>query len=980
MDARRVRHLGRGVALIGFAFAASGCDSAHNPCPVPTVADCYDPAWLHSDCGGEERRRIAGGEPTAVCPDLCDVPDAAQCLDPTWQASACGLSIADAQSAWAEAYVRRARGWPGAPSAAALEDLEAEAPCADASRPEIDAHLDEFREAPVPPGGLDEGDGRQLAIVEPYDRSGQTFSSLGTLAHSRFLARWTQASSAAPAVDDRPQPINGSVPDAWALNGTRVGSCEEYVYERYYDYSRFEDTVLNSGDDYRAWVEAAFDGPQSIGVKGLDGEPQTAFDGTPIDPQVAFPDGEQPRNIFFTLPLPDPDARARLLGNAAIARVGDGCGSTFDGPILCDDRLDALPRAGKRQTHRETWAWHARMDRELAEMGYLDEELHLAWRKVTAFEKMLARRNRVVAEMTRGLARTHAQDMRVFLEALAAIGQAGDERVAARGARDHLNRRLDAQRDIEGGWTDPRGMGHTSRPARPAVDPDGFEAGGAGEVGPEVVTYDRWADDGEEESLGLSPLALDRLLELQRQLHQVDQEIRFALYDALESGCLDGEIGPCDWSPRLLAERLAQIHAVDREMALRRCQETVGGDFDAIEGADLSLEIRGRVYRPVVTVDGEPVECFVDEMGRFEPPREGCRECNAWTASTSAVDRYLDCVDAYRQMILYLGDSVLGEALVTVDGELRLQGSTAERISAGNDRVRLSLSYGAGWSLGEFPAYVEARDNPDPDFPPLCRLTPEAYAYTRIDSRILGTDYPLVDASMHHRIADVVALRAGAVDSLAPDHVARDRVEATVLGQELFGLYVGGTWTEDINVVRDLWIHETDREVGRWPVRVLGIPVSVGISLVGRVSLDYDIGGVVADDCDIFRLQGQLTPRADLDLMGSLSLDLWLVEAGVAGWLKVIDLQMPHRATLALGVLDAGETGLRLNAASDLIANLLSGRLTAYGRALSWTRHYTFYAWDGTGYATNVYALDWAVPLLSLRRLYDFLEAMAEEG
>jgi len=71
---------------------------------------------------------------------------------------------------------------------------------------------------------------------------------------------------------------------AWDANGNRVESCAEYVYEKYYDYSRFQDAIVGRHTDAAYIVEQVFgpaDEVAGIGSRVMDGEYLKMKDGSP---------------------------------------------------------------------------------------------------------------------------------------------------------------------------------------------------------------------------------------------------------------------------------------------------------------------------------------------------------------------------------------------------------------------------------------------------------------------------------------------------------------------------------------------------------------------------------------------------------------------------------------------------------------------------------------------------------------------------
>jgi hypothetical protein len=67
----------------------------------------------------------------------------------------------------------------------------------------------------------------------------------------------------------------------WETNNS-VNSCLEYAYERYYDYSRFEDVTATCRNDYSCIYDVAM----KTGVGGLNHQPLARKDGKPMEVQI----------------------------------------------------------------------------------------------------------------------------------------------------------------------------------------------------------------------------------------------------------------------------------------------------------------------------------------------------------------------------------------------------------------------------------------------------------------------------------------------------------------------------------------------------------------------------------------------------------------------------------------------------------------------------------------------------------------------
>ncbi|PTL79155.1 hypothetical protein [Vitiosangium sp. GDMCC 1.1324] len=132
----------------------------------------------------------------------------------------------------------------------------------------------------------------------------------------------------------------------WNTNGEQLTSCEEYVYEKYYDYSRFEDRLGRYGTDYRAIFNAAY---ASDGIANRDLRDRS---GNVLG--SVFGSQAIPKNLYFL---------------AEQGPYPDGSSPYHINPEL----LALVPTAG-RQFYTPTWSWNQQMSSSL--QGYNDDELN----------------------------------------------------------------------------------------------------------------------------------------------------------------------------------------------------------------------------------------------------------------------------------------------------------------------------------------------------------------------------------------------------------------------------------------------------------------------------------------------------------------------------------------------------------------------------------------------------------------------------
>ena len=268
---------------------------------------------------------------------VCLTPTLDQCQDPDWWETSCGRRHARSTRANPNARCNLLLGPAAADLADALPSETREVP---------DTETSNGTDVP--------GEGTAAVRIEPTPRTGQ------------FLKGFTSAYVGGPAAltahasnDDGSGAlalfIEALKRAAWENNGGGVGSCEEYVYEKYYDYTRFEDLIARHGDDWRAIFDVAYDDREergSIGTRGAARISPAGRDGAPLD-AVSWP-GRVPKNTFFSVGLASDDDLAVVLPDILEPIEGP---DPFSGVVLEDPELiDAL--AGMGRYYRESWSWH----------------------------------------------------------------------------------------------------------------------------------------------------------------------------------------------------------------------------------------------------------------------------------------------------------------------------------------------------------------------------------------------------------------------------------------------------------------------------------------------------------------------------------------------------------------------------------------------------------------------------------------------
>ncbi len=429
-------------------------------------ADCFSRSYRDGICGEETlQATLAGQGCTAQCEAAEPGLDADTCTDSQWLGSICG---GVERMAWDEDVAALGALREQDP-AALLPEAEASSTCflltqgLDVPRTERErlvpgcaaVALDPGEE-PLPCNDLEDAGQRRPASVIEYGREGQTYEGLGTFYYGARARHWTLASRTTGPAPLSPDLLAAAARAAWQANGTTVESCAEYVYEKYYDYSLYEDRVEALGGDYRAAYEAAFEGSppadyeppsqekaagvfgrsraaairrqggferlspaaglssgltpgdlihfppaHALGSKGMYELPLRARDGALLQPQVSLSSARQPRNIFFAIDrVGTPEPWDNL---DEMWQVG-ACGIASSAVTICDpdlaEQLNLIYAAPDAEVIKD-WGWHKRKSEALAAEGFLDEELEGFEQRKEHFARLLARRRQIIRDIGR---------------------------------------------------------------------------------------------------------------------------------------------------------------------------------------------------------------------------------------------------------------------------------------------------------------------------------------------------------------------------------------------------------------------------------------------------------------------------------------------------------------------------------------------------------------------------------------------------
>jgi hypothetical protein len=716
--------------------------------------------------------------------------------------------------------------------------------------------------------------------------------------------------------------------DAWHASGTVVDSCSEYVYEKYYDYSVFEDALVKLGTNYRAIYDTAYAPAlwgivpaSAIGTRGIADPSQHAKDGTAINPPITFQSG-LPKNQFFTVPLGTAGSgKVRILKGSEdkIASFPGGYiyiylkdmqrnGLDLGGVVFNDASYTTTLTAGASY-YDESWAWHKAMSQRNATV--LDEEMYELERLQSDFTALLQKREELAATIA-----------------------------------SMLNHKPLPQPDVgpyyDGYWRDPVWNPDPIRVIEFAqLDLNVLE--------PVVIAQPQTATLSSASSTTpstpqsaistgpvISPLPVyssvlesqvvtqacggNQLICLFYKLEAMDGAIEAALGKAQQRGCLTfSSRGPaaCDWSPKRFAQRMMKLYQGDRERAYQKCMDYTDNNFAALKNK--AMVITGKVNYPATN----------------------------YTTSTTKLDQYFVLRDKYLEAL----SAVAGNLYDPVTEQLRLKWESGDSYSLGDDTFGATASYNVSFTVNNLG---EAD----------CAVSPRAHGTFTATGRAFSKSVQLLNAG-----ATVTDTRADIdVDVLDNSIHLVDVHKDLTLGE--YNLVAGSKMKSATFV-----------DVSTTFVIVV-VPVTLGAKVGGTVGINYGLNAqhkvtTTSAGCNVnsIGIGGYLMPFASVDAELYAGVDLFIVEAGIKGKLQLVHAGIPLNAYAGLAYGTNGSDLLTLELASraDLKFTFLSGSIAAYVEVGIWPLEAEFeetlVSWDGIHYDINLFNKSVSVPLADLREL-----------
>ncbi len=749
---------------------------------------------------------------------------------------------------------------------------------------------------------------------------------------------------------------------SWDANGARVGSIDEYVYERFLPYGRFLDASCGHTPLQR--VALAFEGDASAGTAPMYavgtrlqhyeqeqaqtmpwckpggfgcialpyclthdcwGDNFTDAGGDPM-PFVDF--GRQhgtEKNPFFAL---SPQMAAALMqANPTVA-------ANMPGSLGDPAALAAVIDAGNHvypTPFKTTATWHRERWQDAVAAGYDEATLAHAADLVARWRETWARRVQ--------LARAVCPD-----------DKAAGPLTACTAYQFWLT--IKDNPVFAGGWTGPV-------PTNP-TDPVG------------LVQLQR-AD--------LMMAGIDNMNAWEAAMNKANHDAAVLLLEAAAMGCLDPTgTTPCDWTPQEFLDDLRDSFGQAMLDADRAMEQATGGDFSAL-----------LTYRPMLP-DGSCLPAWTEAYGVCFPGKFGVPICltpcptHDLTATPALAASFLDWRAQFDTALQDYLAGVAAEAseLVGADGHLHppyiaWSWGFDEGI---DDPFRLGASAHAAFSAGVLNLSGGPGGTPDPiDTPeelaaivapgascPACNLFPFADASFDLDAHLGPLDLSVVHA-------------LGRIDN------EKVRVELELVGHSICdGTCVDETVPLDaasptpFTLLHDGW---DDGAEFATPLGVITIgPVVLRIQAGLGMSIGFDANATAAFGCQgaeltLAELQGSLVPWARTDAFVEVSAGAVVVEGYVRGDVTLAKLKLPLDADLTLG-LDNGVTlcsqlVLRFGLHASLEPEFLSGRVRAGVRLgiCPLCKRFEGVIVDWKGFSKHIPIIDWNLdlPLVDLATL-----------
>lgn len=1009
----RSRPLSFSAALLLGGTVFQAASEARAALPVPTAAQCHDPAYTRTAAGRAHAAIADAGWRNAACLQICQAATVTrtQCLGESFYGSLCG-HIEAAKHIEARTS-RNAQTWLRANTKCGARLLDE----GYANRPVVRGTATVLG----PDGETPVANVARLGYTRPHATvASQTHTLEAAVARLAVQGGLPQGSGAASQDPVLARHLR------WQSENDAgdhvIESCEEYAWARTHTVSQLEDQFALRSQSALAQAGVLYESaggvakPWAFGLKASAnpaGEPvrdaagvvyRSPADGVTTYRTSMFFGVTRPKNGLVGLPVRADQPSIIGVAGAAAPLVPAVLTTGQQGMYaprtvsihavgLADDGLLAEMLAVRGATHGDTAAENkAFYDRAFASPVLADRQLATA-RLKDAIAAQMAERAHVVATLQSDL-------LAVYADALNLLGNAAD------GAEQIVLADAVPVRDPLAAIWNP--LGEQIQRGAWAVNPDGLSQ-------PTLRSgHTTLFDDPEMLNPTAVAMAQDDaryapiVAAAARRLLALDGAIEANLQSAREAGCFRVDAGAarytnaCDWDAVSFVSDLRARYRFDRNGDYLQCVSALGpGVFAQVDAAEewhptagtplASFSAQGFEYRSlleradgtcayrndVATLDADAlVETGTEGLGDTCYGLDGLLEAG-YANQPSTLRRYMLCAEALDRQI-----DAAAEAAVTCGRASRdsleaagmgfdaeegrvfqrgggTDGAFGQSLDEGNDLFRVRYDLVNAWGIEGF---VDGADV-DPTDNTACGLTPHMDNTFSIRASALGFDYDVMRAQTS-------VATGGSRDARTVTARANDLF---IMNQQIAVPPSATTTAAAFNVIQDRSPPTEGTIFDVSTTFVVGfVPVTVTGGIAGRLGLEYRVGGGHEGGCEhgSLRVQNQLTPSAGVDAFAEASVNLLVVSAGIKGSLELLGLSLPMG-----GGIEAEATSLAIDNRVEQILTALKGYLAAFVSItfplLPEARYeMPLFSWEGVRDAQVLHAdVDDALSIVGLRAL-----------
>lgn len=699
-----------------------------------------------------------------------------------------------------------------------------------------------------------------------------------------------------------------------------VLSCEEYAYEKHYEWEVFEAKAMALGDDHRAIFELFFD--SSDGLAGR------------VEPLCELRSG------------------ATTCESDSSSRVGEQLRlSRKDGSL---DRFVSLPFT---PYYPNSFVGGVRLADVQLTSEFIEQHEELA-RAVSSRFKVSGDLPRSFPEDVEGW----LSELRLQVEAEALVTHSSAYKVSPTAWQLAAASALSAHSDEELSWWYRRGEQFTElRSALSRARAEIWEARNAALLAQNLSGLNGASLGTASWGGGDIPTDLAvRYLRAVDEYNAIHRDIESELRLAQRAGCLVGsEISVCDWSPQQLSRWLlgapashnralvgySERMARARENDYQRCVRATGNNFARIADSSWLVEQHEAQKRVNPRPEGWPF--CAREANPYLGISRDCQPAARYSQNTHTVEEYFSVVQNWVRSLNLPRDPETGEPVL----------AQTDSGSGGEDEGQFSVDFDhdMGWELTGLAA-----EN-------LCESDVEVHSDILVDVSAFGRS---TQSGGEH----LFELRNSGKST---ESEAEWSQSVVVMGNEIYRASEAGSLR--VNILENPSESERFVELSQ-TILVFGIPLklSAGISGEVGVKLSVEAERSPCSPSQLNELSYQVAavaePYLHVAAFAEASVDLVAIEGGVRCDLTLVRLGMPFTTTLEAAV--SGPTDVTLQSGIHLDADVrsLDGKVSAFVDVLTLTgeKRYSkkLFGWDGFGYSAKLLSLDYDYPLTAMHDVF----------